>query len=159
LNTVILSKVRRETVTTRIEALNYRSLRYVAQEVKRFQILVGPNASGKSTFLDVVSFMGDLLRAGLPGAVEGDARLGVAERAPDARQLVWMKRGKSFELAVELEIPEDRRKKLPNGSFSRVRYELSIAAKDELAIGGEAVWLIPGRAVTAELREPTHTSF
>jgi len=39
----------------RIEALNYRSLRYVSQALCPFQLLIGPNASGKSTFLDVVA--------------------------------------------------------------------------------------------------------
>lgn len=49
----------------RIEALNYRGLRYVAQAVRPFQILVGPNAAGKSTFLDVVKLIGDFVRYGL----------------------------------------------------------------------------------------------
>ncbi len=41
----------------RIEALNYRGLRHVSQEVRPFEVLVGPNASGKSTFLDVPAFI------------------------------------------------------------------------------------------------------
>ena len=48
----------------RIEALNYRSLRYVSQEIRPFQILVGPNATGKSTFLDVPALLSDFLRDG-----------------------------------------------------------------------------------------------
>lgn len=36
---------------TRIEALGFRSLRYVAQDIEPFQALVGPNGSGKSSFL------------------------------------------------------------------------------------------------------------
>ena len=39
-----------------IEALNFRCLHYVSQPVKPFNVLVGPNASGKTTFLDVVAF-------------------------------------------------------------------------------------------------------
>ncbi|MFN4258579.1 MAG: hypothetical protein ACK4RK_04730 [Gemmataceae bacterium] len=34
---------------TLIEALNYRCLRYVHQPLGPFHILVGPNASGKTT--------------------------------------------------------------------------------------------------------------
>ncbi|MBI3450020.1 MAG: ATP-binding protein [Acidobacteria bacterium] len=128
---------------TRIEALNYRSLRYVAQDVRPFHLLVGPNASGKSTFLDVVSLLGDLVRVGLPGAIEGDARLSIPERAPDARQLVWMRQGKRFELAVEAEIPPERKGRLLNGGFARVRYELAVVAGDDLGIENEAVWLLP----------------
>jgi len=41
---------------TKVEALGYRSLRYVSQALSPFQVLVGANASGKSTFLDVVGF-------------------------------------------------------------------------------------------------------
>jgi hypothetical protein len=52
---------------TRIEALGYRSLRYVSQPLLPFQVLVGPNASGKSAFLDVIAFLGDLLRVGWTG--------------------------------------------------------------------------------------------
>jgi predicted ATPase len=52
---------------TRIEALGYRSLRYVSQPLLPFRVLVGPNASGKSTSLDVIAFLGDLLRVGLDG--------------------------------------------------------------------------------------------
>lgn len=48
-----------------IEALNFRSLRYVRQRLTDFQILIGPNASGKSTFLNTVGFLRDLLTKGL----------------------------------------------------------------------------------------------
>lgn len=37
-----------------IEALNCRCLRYMHQPLDDFQVLVGSNASGKSTFLDVL---------------------------------------------------------------------------------------------------------
>ena len=43
----------------RIEALNYKCLRYVSQGLQRFQILVGPHASGKSTFLDVPALLAE----------------------------------------------------------------------------------------------------
>ena len=44
-----------------VEALNYRCLRFVNQNLNDFHVLVGPNASGKTTFLDVISFLGDLV--------------------------------------------------------------------------------------------------
>lgn len=52
-----------------LEALNYKCLRYIRQELHTFQILVGPNASGKSTFLDVLVFLKDILEEGLQKAV------------------------------------------------------------------------------------------
>lgn len=129
---------------TRIEALRYRALRYVAQDLQSFQVLVGANASGKSTFLDVVAFLGDLLVAGPAGAVLGDARLGVAQRAPDPRHLLWMREGDRFDLAVELAIPADRRSLLPNGGFDRCRYEVALGlhrASGEIALLAETLWL------------------
>lgn len=51
---------------TLLEALNFRCLRYVSRAMDNFHVLVGPNASGKTTFLDVVAFLGDLVSGG-PG--------------------------------------------------------------------------------------------
>lgn len=60
---------------TQIETLSYRSLRYIRQPLGLFQVLIGPNASGKSTFLDVVAFLADVVREkeGVIGAVEARA--------------------------------------------------------------------------------------
>ena len=60
---------------TLVEALNYRCLRYVHRPLKPFHVLVGPNASGKSTFLDVIGFLSDLVSGGLDRAL--------SERSPD----------------------------------------------------------------------------
>jgi predicted ATPase len=43
---------------TLVEARNFRLLRYIRQSLDGFHVLVGPNASGKTTFLDVISFFG-----------------------------------------------------------------------------------------------------
>ena len=37
----------------RLQVLHYRAFKYIDIELSRFHILVGPNASGKSSFLDV----------------------------------------------------------------------------------------------------------
>mgnify|MGYP006270831965 CR=1 FL=1 len=54
---------------SRVQALNYRCLRYVDRPLLPFQILIGPNASGKSSFLDVVALLGDYVRGGLDNAL------------------------------------------------------------------------------------------
>jgi ABC-type transport system involved in cytochrome c biogenesis ATPase subunit len=131
----------------RIEALNYRCLRFVAQDLNAFHVLVGPNASGKSTFLDVFALMSDLITLGPDGAV--------AERVPDFRDLVWMRQLGHFEVAVEVSIPDDRREPFRNGGYSRARYEVSLGtrADDEPpTILGETFWLIPSEAEAG--REP-----
>jgi predicted ATPase len=119
----------------RIEALGYRSLRYVDQELAPFQILVGPNASGKSTFLDVVDILSDAMRLGVDDAVHG--------RSSDVTSLFWMRQGDRFELALEFVIPEDRRERLKGAPYDRARYEvgLGLDGKEELAILGENLWL------------------
>ena len=42
---------------TRVEALGFRTLRYVSQRLGPFHVLVGLNASGKSAFHDVPAFL------------------------------------------------------------------------------------------------------
>jgi predicted ATPase len=102
-----------------IEGLNYRCLHYVRQPLKDFQILIGPNASGKTTFLDVVGFLSDLLSGGLDKAL--------TERSTDIHDLLFCRQGDRFELAVELEVPDDRVKRLHREQpFPFIRYEISI---------------------------------
>jgi predicted ATPase len=125
----------------RIGALNYRCLRFVAQDLSPFHVLVGPNASGKSTFLDVFALMSDLISLGLDGAI--------AERVPDFRDLVWMRQQGNFEVAVELSIPDERRETFRNGGYSRARYEVSLGTRGEdeqPTILGETFWLSVGIA-------------
>jgi len=101
-----------------IEALNYRCLRYVRQELADFQILVGPNASGKSTFMDIPVFLG--------GLIEKPFEDSLAERSDNFLDLVWGKAPERFELAMELEIPKHLRARLSLESFKAVRYEIAI---------------------------------
>lgn len=140
---------------TRIEALNFRSLRHVSERVSPFQTLVGPNGSGKSSFLDVVGFLGDMLRVGPLKAIRGEAT-GVAQRAADPMHLCWMRQGGSFELAVELEIPKDRLARLENGRARRARYEVHVdvgAESREVRLAIETLWLIPApEGETADTR-------
>ena len=70
---------------TRVEALNYRCLRYVHRPLHPFHVLVGPNASGKTTFLDVIGFLCDLLDAGLDAAI--------SERTQNPQDLLFRRLG------------------------------------------------------------------
>lgn len=130
-------------IATRIEALGYRSLRYVSQTMGPFHVLVGPNASGKSSFLDVVGFLGDLVRGGVAAAVQGDPRFGIPLRAPDGKHLTWMRQGDRFELAIEVTIPEGRRSRIKSGGADTCRYEVAIDVTGPLRITGETLWLKP----------------
>ncbi|HUW30412.1 MAG TPA: ATP-binding protein [Planctomycetota bacterium] len=125
---------------TLIEALNYRCLRYVSQPLERFHVLVGPNASGKTTFLDVVAFLGRLVSDGLEAAIE--------ERTANFHDLVWGREGNRFELAIEVQIPEDKRTVLPKDSLDTVRYEVCVTLDErngEPGLARENVFLMARR--------------
>lgn len=121
---------------TLIEAKNFRCLRYIRQSLGPFHVLIGPNASGKTTFLDVVAFLGSLVSNGL--------EIAVGERTQNFQDLLWKRSGSEFELAIEAAIPEDRRKLLRDKDFDNVRYEVSFgidAKTDEIIIQTEKVLL------------------
>ncbi len=141
-------------IATRVEALGYRSLRYVSQPLAPFHVLVGPNASGKSTFLDVLAFLGDVLRAGVEVAIQGEPRLGIPHRAPDGRHLAWMRQGNRFEVAVEFDIPADRRQLLKTGSSAVCRYEVAVDAAGPLRLVAETFWLKPAERPVKQVDRP-----
>lgn len=122
----------------RFQALNYRCLRYVDIPLDRFHVLVGPNASGKSTLFDALDFLGDLMRDGIESAVDWRTR--------NFQDLVWNRprRGHRFELAVEFDVPQDIRSQLPSSKdFEAFRYEIAVGeGKEGLCIESERGILI-----------------
>jgi len=97
----------------RVQILNYKSLKYIDITLKPFVLLVGPNASGKSTFLDIFSLLRDVLSENCIYAVE--------KRSSNFRELVWNHQESNIEIAIEVNIPEDKSEK-----FSIARYEISL---------------------------------
>ena len=127
----------------RIQALNYRCLRHVDVVLDCFHVLVGPNASGKSTLFDVIAFLGDLVSTGLEAAV--------TKRTSNFQDLVWgrPKDGLGFELAVEFDIPRPLQDQLPQERNYRVfRYEVAVRELDgDIRIDSERGLLIPAPAM------------
>lgn len=107
---------------TLVEAANYRCLRYVQQPLKPFHVLVGPNASGKTTFLDVIGFLRDVVSDGLDEALAG--------RTPNPQDLLFQRRGDKLELAVEAQIPQKLRRATMNPNLDTVRYQIAIGFDD-----------------------------
>lgn len=140
----------------KVEALSYRCLRYVSQPLDSFQILVGPNASGKSTFLDVIAFLADLV-----SEKEGVAAA-VTNRSPNLRDLCWMREGDTFDLAVEAAIPESLQNRT-NGGYARIRYAVRVGVHptaQEISLLAENLWLIkPGPATAVELAAEQRSLF
>lgn len=122
---------------TCIEALNYRCLRYVARRLQPFQVLIGPNASGKSSFLDVVALLGDYARDGLDNALLQNFQNPTA-RATRVEQLIFNQSAPGFELAIELKVPKNLA-----SIYKYARYEVGFIKQDngELARAGENLWL------------------
>ncbi len=136
---------KRQAIVSRVEALNYRCLRYIDRPLKSFHVLVGPNATGKSAFLDVIGLLSDFLRLGLDEAIL------IREKVTDSRgrasrtdELIFNQSSDHFELAIELNIPSTGGTLLSNGHSQHARYSVDIgqsSSGDELVIRGETLWL------------------
>jgi hypothetical protein len=126
-----------------VEALNYRAIRYTRQPLQRFQVLVGPNASGKSTFLGIVDLVGTL------ADWRDDIATPMAGLSSNLRDWTFMRTGGHFQLVVEAPIPQHLRR--PNGNGDRgghvsVRYEISLGEAEpggSLGVLAENLWLLP----------------
>lgn len=99
-----------------IETKNFRSLKYISQPLGDFHVLVGANASGKTTFLDVITFLADLVTNGIDYAV--------LQRTRNYFDLTFAGKGGDIEFAIEVEIPRKLKLLLPTDEFDRIRYEV-----------------------------------
>lgn len=137
----------------RIQVLNYRCLRYVDIALDRFHVLAGATGSGRSTFLDVIALLGDLVRDGPEAAVR--------KRTGDFRDLVWGRPADDprFEIAAEYDIPANVREQLgADGGFRRFRYEIAVTARGSgPAIESERGILMPESTERASPQEPLFT--
>jgi energy-coupling factor transporter ATP-binding protein EcfA2 len=124
-----------------VQALSFRAIRYTAQPLDRFQILVGPNASGKSTFLGIIDLIGKL------ADWRDDITEPMARLSPDFRDLTFMRTGGRFELAVEARIPGHLRRLNDKGERNGpelVRYEISLGEMEPggaVGVFAENLWL------------------
>jgi len=134
------SFIHHQIMFTRIQTRSFRCLKSVDQTLGPFRALVGPNASGKTTFLDVIGFLGDLVRN------RGGVLETVQARSSSFEKLLWMGKGNSFQLAVEAEIPESVRKAMAEDKqrFTGVRYEIEVgldSSSNEMGLDQETLWL------------------
>ena len=73
---------------TRVWARNFRSIEYAELELGPLTVLAGPNASGKSNLMDVLTFLGDVVRLGLKTAIIRRGGIdSISRRSPSGRVL------------------------------------------------------------------------
>jgi predicted ATPase len=135
---------------TRVEVQNFRSLRDVSVNLSNFHVLVGANGSGKTTFLDVFAFMGDVLRDGVQEAMR--------KRNMRWRDLVNSSSGsKTIRFAFEALIPETILAGSKLELFDSVRYEILIGfewqKEQENAILAENGYLFSSSRTPQEWRK------
>jgi len=106
-----------------IEVKNYRCLKYISQPISRFQVLIGSNASGKTTFFDVVNFISDIVSDGIDKAI--------ANRTSNFNELTFANRGGMIELAIEVELPKEILQQLFDSDFNTIRYEIRFCLNKE----------------------------
>lgn len=132
--------LREALMFTRLQAHHFRSLELVDQSLNGFQALVGPNASGKTTFLDLIIFLSDVMR------FRGDVPEAVGNRSADFSKLLWKGMGPSFQIGIEAKIPAEIHAMMAGEKriFQRVRYEIEIGLDqetNEIGLNHETFWL------------------
>lgn len=131
---------------SRIQTRYFRSLKAIDQSLGPIQALVGPNASGKTTFLDVIGLLSELVRC------RGDVREAIWSRSTSFEKLIWQGPAgdctdrSAFQLAVEAAIPPAVHQRMADDKkqFTTVRYEVEIGLDDqanELGLNHETLWL------------------
>lgn len=108
---------------TLIEAKNYRSLRYISRRLDSFHVLVGANATGKSTFLDIIQFLSDIINFGIDKAIQ--------DRVAYFDELTFGTKGGDIEFAIEVDIPEGINDLFTERKFTTIRYEIRIGKQEE----------------------------
>lgn len=136
-----------------IEASNYRSLKYISQSLGDFHVLIGANATGKTTFLDTIKFISDIVNLGIDKAV--------SLRASYFDELTFAGKGHDVELAFEAELPINIKDLFHTNKFDTLRYELKVGIKPdtgELIIIYETLSLFVAELQPLPLKK-THNSF
>ena len=115
-------------IINRIQVLNYGCLRYVDVPMDRFHVLIGPNASGKSTLMDAIKFVSDVVRDGVTAAYE--------KRTSNFADLVWGRpespQEQRFEIALEFDLSDNLESMIPLGSqYTGFRYQVAVGTDME----------------------------
>jgi len=126
-----------------LQAKNFRMLRSNSVALQPYQVLVGQNATGKSTFLNALQFISDVVKHGVRYPVEL-----IAANFYD----LCFDPSEPLSLAVELSLPE------ADALDRRLRYEIQIGITEErgLQVLRENLFLLPAK-YSGDTSSPIHT--
>ena len=134
----------------RIEVRHYKSLRRVSVELESFNILVGPNSSGKSNFLDVLLFLRDAL------TMSEGFHSAILKRGRTIQEIIWKGKGDAFEIGIEARIPDEIVEYLKGKtgrSYRFLRYQVRIVSGEEgIGPNREELYLVSESAREEYLR-------
>ena len=123
------------------EACNYRMLAGNRLHLSKYHVLVGRNATGKSTMLDAIQFVADAVKSGVQEAVK--------VRGPSFLDLCF-DRARPVAFALEVDIPER------DSQLVRMRYELEVGLDPHnggaLRVLRENLFRLPADAAPSEQR-------
>lgn len=135
-------------IVSHIEVDHFGPIRSLSAGLRPFTVIVGRNATGKSTFMDSLAFVSDCLNDGIGPAVEA--------RASRFEDLVWNREGQSLSFAFVFALSSD----LPKSPFDRARYEITIGVTKDGSIGnlGEKLALTTSSGATNGVDRPARRS-
>jgi predicted ATPase len=109
---------------TGITIKNFKAIKAIGRvlQLQRFHVLIGPNASGKSTFLEAIDFVKDCLESGPRKAVE--------HRVPAFRDMTFMRQGGTIEIEFWLDIGY----LLPAQANNVIHYRVAIREDEKLGV-------------------------
>lgn len=110
------------TPDIKVQVHNYKSLRHVDVGGKPFQVLVGPNASGKSNIADALDFLSDVYNLGLETAI---ARKGGYENICFRRKR-RSKAGVQFDVSARVDAGLG-----PESGYFNIKHIFQVTAKGE----------------------------
>ncbi len=141
----------------RVEVRFFKSLKRVCVDLEPFNVLAGPNSSGKSNFLDALVFLKDMLIS------EEGAHEAVTRRARSMNEVVWKGEVDSFEIRVDAELPGDIAKHLRDRTgraYGLIRYQIRVATgSDGIGPDREELYLVESGYTEPECYGGERSSF